>query len=212
MVSRDIETAIADLIAIGEIAPGADPGRIEDLVVAHARDLDGLETLKSLRTLSLVGCSAGDYRAVGRLPALTLLAIENSDLTSLEGVLPPGIQVVFARSCRLASIATAALPAGLQALDLSGNPIDDETAAALEEVASRGVAVTRDGDRVRGLNAKLVRESPGFVCAGVGDTCTLTVSGSDLAPNPERVRVETTVDQVEAAAAAGELRALAGIA
>ncbi|KRB37858.1 hypothetical protein [Microbacterium sp. Root180] len=211
MLSEDLERAIAEMVAIGEVAPDADPAALEDLVVMHARDLEGLETLTSLRTLSLIGCSAGDYRRVGRLPSLRLLAIEHSDLVSLDGVLPVGVQVVVVRNCRLSSVAPADVPTGLQVIDVSGNPLDDAAAAVVDDGVLRGAVVTRDDDRVLALNARLARADGAFVCAGAADACILTVSGLDITPHPERVHVSTTTAEVDIALSTGALRALAGI-
>ncbi len=211
MLSEDLESAIADLVAIGEAEAGADPRTLEDLVVMHARDLTGLDTLSSLRTLSLIGSSVGDYGLIGRLPSLTMLAIENSDVTSLAGVLPDGIHVAIVRGCRVSSVGDLEGLAGLQVLDVSGNPLAAAAAAAVDGVAARGVAAPRDGARILSRNARLDRNAAGFVCAGTDEACTLTISGLDITPSPERVRVATTADQVEAALSAGTLRALAGI-
>ena len=59
-MTSDVDRALAELVEAGAVPANSPPGEVVDLIVSHARSLDGIEQLERLETLSLIACDVGD--------------------------------------------------------------------------------------------------------------------------------------------------------
>ncbi|GGN36012.1 hypothetical protein FHR83_006287 [Actinoplanes campanulatus] len=194
----DIERAVAELVTIGMLDAGTPTGEVRDLVVSHARSLDGLEAYAGLETLSLIGCAAGDYRPLSGLAALRVLTVENSDLADVNWASGMGLRVVVLRRDRLRDARAMLDLPELQSLDLTGNPLDAEALAAAAALGGPGRLVTLDDEETAALNRALA--GTGVVAYRTGGELWACATGLDLTEHPEAGHARTT---------AGELRAVA---
>ena len=193
-----LKRAIADLTRVGIIPPNTTIDSIEDLVVMGATSLEGIGELRSLQTLTVRGGEGIDFTVLAGLTALHVLSIENTTLESAEGMLPPEIRTAVMRRNRLRSLTPFAELAGLQVLDVSGNPLDEDATDVGRLLRDRGVVLTIDDNEVLALNRRLADEHPDFVCFGTRGACTLTVTGLSRVSEPDRVAVVTTAAEIAA--------------
>lgn len=202
-MTTDVQRALADLVDVGAVAPGTEPGDVIDLVVSHARSLDGLEEFTRLRTLSLLSCEVGDYAPVASLRDLRVLAIENSDLVDLTWAESLGLYVAVLRNNRIRNAMPVIRLADLQVIDLSGNPLDPDSRSAARALTCP--FVTLDADDLADVNVKLADAGLTLVGYRVGDTVWACATGLTLTGHPEAGHIVTSIDQL-AATARGEQR------
>ncbi|QDG66684.1 DUF3426 domain-containing protein [Pseudarthrobacter sp. NIBRBAC000502772] len=194
-MTTDVERSIADLVAAGLIEPGTPPGSVADLVISHARSLEGIERLTGLKTLSLIGCSVGDYSSLARLRALRVLAVENSDLADADWAAGLELQIAVVRRNRLHSaLPLVSLPT-LQVLDLSGNPLDRETRYAAASGINRRLVTFDDADTAE-INMSLADAGIGIVGYQVGADLWACATGLELTPQPEAGHVLTSHEEL----------------
>ena len=197
-MTTDVHRALADLVDAGAVDAGTRPAEVPDLVVTHARSLDGIEDFTSLETLSLLSCAVGDYAALAELPTLRVLAVETSDLAEVGWARGLGLQVAVLRRNRIRdATAVVGLP-GLQVLDLSGNPLDRSTRAAAR--SRRGPLVTVDDDELADVNVALSDAGLPVVGYRLGDAVWACANGLDLTDHPEAGHVETSIADLLAVA------------
>ncbi|MBO3741801.1 hypothetical protein [Actinoplanes flavus] len=194
----DIERAVAELVAIGMLDAGTPPGEVRDLVVSHARSLDGLAAYTGLKTLSLIGCAAGDYRPLSGLTALRVLTVENSDLADVTWAYGMGLRVVVLRRDRLRDPRPILGLPELQSLDLTGNPLDAEALAAAAALRP-GRLVTLDDEETAALNRALA--GTGVVAYRTGGELWACATGLALTEHPEAGHTPTTAEELRAVAA-----------
>ena len=197
-MTTDVERALADLVDAGAVAAGTQPGDVVDLVVSHARSLDGLDRFTRLETLSLLSCEVGDYTPVASLPALRVLAVENSDVVDLAWAQGVGLYVAVLRRNRIRDATAVVGLRGLQVLDLSGNPLDPTSRAAARSLA--GPLVTLDDDDLAVVNVMLADAGVPLVGYRVGGEVWACATGLDLTDHPEALHVETSVAALSAVA------------
>ena len=200
-MTTDVDRALADLVDAGAVAPGTQPGDVVDLVVSHARSLDGLDGFTRLETLSLLSCEVGDYAPVASLPALRVLAVENSDVVDLAWIEKLELYVAVLRRNRIRDATAVIGLAGLQVLDVSGNPLDPRSRAAARALA--GPVVTLDDDELTDVNVMLADAGVPLVGYRVGDAVWSCATGLTLTSHPEAGHVVTSVGDL-AAVARGE--------
>jgi hypothetical protein len=194
-VTTDLERAIADLVAIGAVAEGTPRHDIRDLVVSHARSLAGLDACTSLETLSLIGCAIGDYAVASRLPNLRVLVIENSDLTNVAWATALPLQVAVMRRNRLRDGTPLLGLTTIQSLDLTGNPLDEQSRTAAVAGESDRLCWA-DDDETAEANIRLADAAIGVVAYRREGSLWACATGLDLTPTPEAGHVETTVAQL----------------
>jgi Leucine-rich repeat (LRR) protein len=200
-MTTDVQRALADLVDAGAVAPGTQPSEVADLVVSHARSLEGLERFARLETLSLLSCEVGDYTAVASLPALRVLAVENSDLVDLAWAEDLELHVAVLRRNRIRDATVVVGLTGLQVLDVSGNPLDPRSRSAPRSLA--GPLVTLDDDDLTDVNVMLADAGVPLVGYRAGDTVQVCATGLTLTSHPEAGHVATSIDDL-AAVARGE--------
>ena len=195
-MTSDIERAVADLVAIGELDESTPRDAVRDLVVSHARSLAGLEEWNGLETLSLIGCGVPDYAVVSLLPYLRVLVIENSDLTEVAWAGEVPLQVAVVRRNRLRDATPLFGLDAIQSLDLTGNPLDERSRAlAAADDADRLCQV--DDDEVAEINLSLADTGTGIVSYRREGALWACATGLDLTEWPEAGHVQTTVEQLE---------------
>lgn len=200
-MTTDVQRALADLVDAGMVDPGTPPAEVVDLVVSHARSLEGLDGLTSLETLSLIGCDVSDYAVLASLPNLRVLAVENCDLAEVSWIEGRQLQVVALRRNRIRDAQAVLGLSGLQVVDLSGNPLDPSTRDAARSLA--GALVTLDDDELTDVNVMLADAGVPLVGYRVGDTVWSCATGLTLTSHPEAGHVVTSVEDL-AAVARGE--------
>ena len=203
-MTTDVDRALDELVEAGAVAPGTAPGEVVDLIVSHARSLDGLERFERLETLSILSSEVGDYAALGSLGRLRVLAVENSDLADVSPLASLPLQVVALRRNRIRDASAAIALPGLQVLDLTGNPLEPASKAAAE--ALTGALVTADDSALAEANAALADAGVPVVGYRVGDDLRACSTGLALTPHPEAGHVATSLDDL-ASVARGELSA-----
>jgi hypothetical protein len=194
-MTTDVDRAIAELVAIGEIEDSAPRDTVQDLVVSHARSLDGLDECTGLRTLSLIGCAVGDYAPVSRLANLRVLVIENCDLT--EAAWAPGLalRVAVVRRNRLRHGIPLLELDGIQSVDLTGNPLDQATRSRVAEDATDRLLKV-DDDETAEANRELADADTGIVAYRREGALWACATGLGLTVWPEAGHVETTYEQL----------------
>lgn len=197
-MTTDVERAIAELVAIGVVEHGAPLAALRDLVVSHARSLDGLDRCTGLETLSLIGCAVGDYEIVSRLAHLRVLVVENSDLTELPWVTRLELQVAVVRRNRVRDGAPLLGLPTIQSIDLTGNPLDAQTRSLATAEAGRDRLVRVDDDDTADLNTRLADVDSGVVTYRREGSLWACATGLDLTQWPEAGHVQTTHAQLEA--------------
>jgi hypothetical protein len=200
-MTTDVQRALADLVDAGAVAPGTQPSAVVDLVVSHARSLEGLDRFTRLETLSLLSCEVGDYTPVASLRALRVLAVENSDLVDVAWAEELDLYVAVLRRNRIRDAMALVGLTSLQVLDVSGNPLDPRSRAVARSLA--GPLVTLDDDGLADVNVMLADAGVPLVGYRVGDVLWSCATGLSLTSHPEAGHVVTSVDDL-AAVAQGE--------
>ena len=210
-MTTDVDRALAELVEAGAVPADTRPGEVVDLIVSHARSLDGLEQFDRLETLSLVACDVGDYSALASLTGLRVLAVENSDLVDVSSLAGLALQVVALRRNRIRDATAVIGGAEVQVLDLTGNPLDEQSRATAAQL--EGVLVTLDDPALASVNVELADAGVPVVGYRVGDAVWACSTGLGLTPHPEAGHVVTSLEDL-AAVARGErgARDLLGLA
>lgn len=90
-MSQSFDPAVVEALesAAGHVLPLEDSEwqEIQELEVRHARDLAGIERCTGLTMLSVLGCDPVDIGFVSQFTSLSTLEVNDSGLTSLEGIL-----------------------------------------------------------------------------------------------------------------------------
>ncbi|WP_256794403.1 protein phosphatase 1 regulatory subunit 42 [Terrabacter sp. Ter38] len=197
-MTTDVDRALAELVEAGAVAAGTTPGEVVDLIVSHARSLDGLERFTGLETLSLIACDVGDYSVLSLLSGLHVLAVENSDLADVSPVAGLPLQVLSLRRNRIRDASAIIALDGLQVLDLTGNPLDPPSRSAAG--ALEGVLVTLDDPALADVNVDLADAGVPLVGYRVGDEVWGCSTGLGLTAHPEAGHVVTSLEDLEAVA------------
>jgi hypothetical protein len=195
-MTTDVERAIAELVAIGILEQDFPKSSIEDLAIFHARSLGGLEECTGLATLSLTGCAVGEYDVVSRLPALRVLVIENADLTDVAWATGLPLQTAFVRRSRLRDAMPLLDLTDLQSIDLTGNPLDEQSRAAATADDTDRLCYIDDAETAR-VNVRLADKATGIVAYRRDGALRACATGLDITDWPEAGHVETTVEQLE---------------
>lgn len=193
-MTTDVQRALADLVDAGMVDPGTRPAEVVDLVVSHARSLEGLDGLTALETLSLIGCDVGDYSVLASLDHLRVLAVENCDLDDVTWAEGLQLQVVVLRRNRIRDARAVVGLSGLQVVDLSGNPLDTSTREAARSVA--GALVTLDDDELTDVNVVLADADVPLVGYRHGDEVWACATGLGLTGHPEAGHVVTSIEDL----------------
>jgi hypothetical protein len=194
-MTSDVGRAVADLVAAGLLAADTPAGEVRDLIISHARSLDGIEVCKGLETLSLIGCSTGDYSLLSHLSGLRVIAIENCDLADVAWAAALELRVAVVRRNRLRD-ATALLGLStVQSLDLTGNPLDEETRRAAESLPSGRLLMLDDAETAR-VNVLLAEAATGLVAYRDGGRLWVCATGLDLTGTPEAGHMVTTLAEL----------------
>jgi hypothetical protein len=196
-VTTDVERAVGEAVAAGMLEPETPPPEVPDLVVSHARSLDGIEAFSSLETLSLIGCQLGDYSALSQIAGLRVLVIENSDLFDAAWAGGLGLQVAILRRCRLRDVQPVARMPAIQYLDLTGNPLNEATRAVAERTSPGRVLMLDDVATAR-LNVDLADAHTGIVAYRVDDQLWACATGLELTSTPEAGHVPVAEDDLRA--------------
>jgi len=139
-----LERAVAELVAIGALAPDTPTEQVTDLVVTHARGLEGIEEFPALQTLSLTGADLDDWSRLAALERLSVLAVEYSTLADVGWLRELGLAVVVLRCNRLVDVEPLGELAALQSVDLRGNPLSSDSFAWARDVLTRRANVLLD--------------------------------------------------------------------
>lgn len=193
-MTTDVDRALDELVEAGAVAPGTAPGDVVDLIVSHARSLDGLERFDHLETLSLIACDVGDYAALASLGHLHVLAVENSDLTDVSCLAKLPLQVVSLRRNRIREALPVIGLVGVQVLDLTGNPLDERSRTAVTDLV--GPLVTLDDGALAAANVDLADAGVPIVGYRVGDAVWACSTGLGLTGQPEAGHVVTSVEEL----------------
>lgn len=208
-LSDDIVRSMADLVAIGELTPGAQVAGITDLVITRARNLNGLEGFESLTTLSIISADAPTYASLAALRSLRVLVIEHSTLGDVATLPMASLRVLRLRHNRVSSLVGLDSATQIQVLDVAGNPLDAASRDLVDKLGANGVLCTRDDDAVAELNVTMLAAGSPYVCSGTEAACVLTLTGLAITSTPERVMANTTIDAASHALATGTLQDLA---
>ena len=195
-MTTDVERAIAELVAIGDLEQDVPRSSIEDLAILHARFLGGLEECTGLAALSLTGCAVGEYDVVSRLPVLRVLVIEHSDLTDVAWATGLPLQTAFVRRNRLRDAMPLLDLPDLQSIDLTGNPLDDQSRAAAMKHDTDRLCYVDDAETAQ-VNVRLADTATGIVAYRRDGALWACATGLDLTDWPEAGHVQTTVEQLE---------------
>ncbi|MCU1431514.1 MAG: hypothetical protein JWP95_619 [Actinotalea sp.] len=141
-----LETARDEVVAAGLVPADVGVGELTDLVVLHARGLDGLESMRALRTLSLIGCDLDDWDRLADLAAMTLLAVEHSTVADLRWAAGPPLAVLVLRCNRVVDATPLDGIGTLTSVDLRGNPLTPQSYAWARTELATQVALTLDDE------------------------------------------------------------------
>ncbi len=186
----------ADLIDAGLVPVGTDPARFTDLVVSHARGLDGVEQFSGLRTLSLIGCDIPDYGPLRQLDRLEVLVVEFANLADLAWATGLPLTVVVLRGTHVTDAAPLCAIDSLQSVELRGTPLRPGSRADLAATLGGRSALTLDDEEAwllccdihrAGVPAAVYRSARGLRAAWTGLAMTAVPEADHPVVTPAEV-------------------------
>ncbi|RST08516.1 hypothetical protein E2C00_19645 [Streptomyces sp. WAC05374] len=198
-----MEPAIARAISleVGHPEPFADDelDTIVTLGVLHARSISGLERCPSLRVLVLSGYGAGDLPDLGRFSDLSSVTVSDSDLRDLRLVhTATSLLSLNVERSLVSDISPTVECAGLGWLDVTGNPLSDESyREVLPELRAKGVDVRASEEREWSLTRALHDAGLPFAYCLHGDHHRLSRPGLTRTGNPEGGHISISPEELE---------------
>lgn len=173
---------------------------IQELTIQHARDLTGVERCGGLTMLNLLGCGTVDIKVISRLTSLNSLVINDSGLTSLDGMgdLP---LIQFSINRNLVTDLTPLLDLrNVQNLDAIGNPLTVESyEEVLPELRGRGMYITASERSEWELTARMYTAHLPFICYRSYGVLRLASPGFRLTELPDFGHSAVTEDELREA-------------
>lgn len=174
--------------------------QIKELTVHHARDLTGIERCAELTSLFVLGCDAVDIRTFSRLTSLESLVVNDSGLTSLDGMDDLSL-IQFDISQNLVTDLTPLLELrNVRNLDTIGNPLTVESYdEVLPELRSRGMYITASERSEWELTLRMQEAGLPFICYRADDVLRLASPGFRLTELPDYGHSAVTEDELRRA-------------
>lgn len=189
-MSQAFDPAVAKALesAVGHGPPlkDAEWRKIKELTIHHARDLTGIERCAGLTFLLVLGCDAVDIKTISRLTSLESLVINDSGLTSLDGMGDLSL-IQFDISRNLVTDLTPLLDLrNVKNLDTIGNPLTVESYdEVLPELRSRGMYITASERTEWELTLRMQEAGLPFICYREHDVLRLASPGFHLTKLPD---------------------------
>ncbi|MEU9620464.1 hypothetical protein [Streptomyces sp. NPDC048155] len=145
-MNSDLDPAVSKAIArsIGHEPPfiGVEYERIQDLHIRNSRDLRGLDPCTSLEVLVLVACDPVSTDQLSGLGSLRSLTVRDSGMNSVSGLADISLLSCYAPRNFIHDITPLMSIPKLLNLDLTGNPLSEESYRHLvPQLTERGCRV-----------------------------------------------------------------------
>jgi hypothetical protein len=165
----DMDPAVSKAItqAVGHEPPsiGKDYGRISDLLVRNTHALTGLDLCTSLEILTIVGSGRMGGKDLSSLESLCSLSVRDSGMNSLAGLTELSLLSCYLPRNLIHDIEPLMGIQRLQNLDLTGNPLSEESYHHLApQLSERGCRVMISGEFKWNVTRHLHSNGVGVSC------------------------------------------------
>lgn len=195
-----LERAIADKVGHPPPTTAEERESVSSLSVKHARDLTGIADYPALRTLILTGCDPVSLTSLAGLDALVAIRVQFSALRDVVGV--PGLPqlLLLTAPANLIEDLTPLLDGPkLSELDVSGNPLSDESYhVILPELRRRGWRIVASDEREWQLTRRMHAAGYPFSLRTTDLGPALSRPGLAFNPVPEDIHPFVSADELEA--------------